>query len=66
MLDQGREAYARSAWAQAYDSLARADELEPLAADDLELLAISAYMLGREDEWSRVLERAYLRRSEAG
>ena len=66
MLDQGREAYARSAWAQAYDSLARADELEPLAADDLELLAISAYMLGREDEWSRVLERAYLQRSEAG
>jgi ATP/maltotriose-dependent transcriptional regulator MalT len=66
VLDQGREAYARSAWAQAYDSLARADELEPLAADDLELLAISAYMLGREDEWSHVLERAYQRRSEAG
>lgn len=65
MLDQGREAYARSAWAQAYESLARADELEPLAAADLELLATSAYMLGREDEWREIMERAFQRRSEA-
>jgi ATP/maltotriose-dependent transcriptional regulator MalT len=66
VLDQGREAYARSAWAQAYEFLARADELEPLTAADLELLATSAFMLGREDECSRILERAYQRRSEAG
>jgi ATP/maltotriose-dependent transcriptional regulator MalT len=65
VLDQGREAYARSAWAQAYESLARADELEPLAAADLELLATSAYMLGREDEWREIMERAFQRRSEA-
>jgi hypothetical protein len=57
VLDQGREAYARSAWAQAYESLARADELEPLAAADLELLSISAYMLGREDDCRSFLER---------
>ena len=35
VLQEGRKAYARSAWAQAYESLARADELEPLAAEDL-------------------------------
>lgn len=65
-LEQGRESYARSAWGPAYESLARVDELEPLAAEDLELLATSAYMLGREDEWMRILERAYHRHTEAG
>jgi ATP/maltotriose-dependent transcriptional regulator MalT len=57
-LQRGREAYARSGWRTAYESLKRADEVEPLAADDLGLLSISAYMLGREDEWLQALERA--------
>ena len=66
MLQEGREAYERSAWAQAYDALARADQQEPLAAEDLELLAISAFMLGREDEQLQILERASHGHSEAG
>jgi DNA-binding CsgD family transcriptional regulator len=37
-----------------------------LAAEDLERLAASAYMLGREEEWREVLERAYRAHSEAG
>jgi ATP/maltotriose-dependent transcriptional regulator MalT len=65
-LERGRESYARSAWAAAHDSLTHADELAPLLAEDLELLATSAYMLGREDEWMRVLERAFQRHSEGG
>ena len=66
MLQQGRDAYARSAWAEAYESLAQADELEPLAADDLVLLATSAFMLGREDDHFEILERACQRYAEAG
>jgi DNA-binding CsgD family transcriptional regulator len=58
-LEHGREAYARQAWADAYESLARADRAAPLAASDLELLARSAYMLGGDDVWRRALERAY-------
>jgi DNA-binding CsgD family transcriptional regulator len=58
-LERGRESYSSSAWATAYESLSRADQLEPLAPADLELLATSAYMLGREGEWMQVLERAY-------
>jgi len=58
-LERGRELYSNSAWATAYESLSRADQLAPLAAEDLELLATSAYMLGRENEWMHVLERAY-------
>ena len=56
-LGRGRESYAGSHWAGAYASLTRADELDSLSADDLVLLAISAYMLGREDECLRMLER---------
>jgi DNA-binding CsgD family transcriptional regulator/tetratricopeptide (TPR) repeat protein len=58
-LERGRDSYSSSAWATAYESLSRADQLAALAAEDLELLATSAYMLGREDEWMQVLERAY-------
>ncbi|HYX89813.1 MAG TPA: LuxR C-terminal-related transcriptional regulator [Gaiellaceae bacterium] len=60
-LQRGRDAYADSAWSTAYESLRAADD-----AEDLELLAISAYMLGREDEWIRILERAYHRHAELG
>jgi DNA-binding CsgD family transcriptional regulator len=58
-LQQGRDAYARRAWADAYESLARADQAAPLAAEDLELLARSAYMLGRDDDYRSGLERAH-------
>ncbi len=34
----------------AYKSLSRADQASLLGAEDLELLATSAYMLGRDDE----------------
>jgi DNA-binding CsgD family transcriptional regulator len=57
-LGRGRESYARRAWADAYKALSRADQAAPLGAEDLELLATSAYMLGRDDDLSG-LERAY-------
>jgi DNA-binding CsgD family transcriptional regulator len=58
-LERGREAYAREAWLDAYESLARADGERSLAADDLALLATCAYMIGRESEYRTLLERAY-------
>ena len=57
-LERGRESYARSSWVEAYGSLAAAGHSRPLSADDLELQAIAAYMLGREDEWMSLLEKA--------
>jgi len=57
-LGRGRESYARRAWMDAYTLLSRADRGTPLGAEDLELLATSAYMLGRDDDLS-LLERAY-------
>jgi DNA-binding CsgD family transcriptional regulator len=58
-LERGRRSYAARAWGDAYESLSRADQAVPLGAEDLELLATSAYMLGRDDEWMSVLERAH-------
>ena len=58
-LAQGREAYARRAWMDAYQSLSHADQTSPLGAEDLELLATSAFMIGRVDDFLRSLERAH-------
>ena len=53
-LERGRACHARRAWADAYRSLAIADEAGPVAGDDLELLAMSAYLSGRGDlSWTR-------------
>jgi DNA-binding CsgD family transcriptional regulator/tetratricopeptide (TPR) repeat protein len=57
-LDLGRKCYERRAWADAYRSLSLADHAAPLDGGDLELLAMSAYLLGRDDEYLRTLERA--------
>jgi DNA-binding CsgD family transcriptional regulator len=65
-LERGREAYSTFAWQEACDSLSRADQAEPLAGEDLELLATSVFMLGREEEWMQILERACQRHSDAG
>ena len=58
-LERGREAYSAEAWSDAYEALSAADESDPLGAGDLELLASSAYMLGRENEYLALLERAH-------
>jgi DNA-binding CsgD family transcriptional regulator/tetratricopeptide (TPR) repeat protein len=65
-LEQGRESYARRAWRDTYESLSRADRAAPLRAEDLELLATSAYMLGRDDDYVSALERAHHAHLEAG
>ena len=65
-LERGRRSYATRAWLDAYESFGRADEVAPLGAGDLELLATSAYMLGRDDEWMQGLERAHHLYVEAG
>ena len=65
-LERGREFYAQRAWMDAYESLSRADESSPLGPEDLELLAISASMVGRMDDHLALLERAYHVCQEAG
>ncbi|HET8983800.1 MAG TPA: DNA-binding response regulator, partial [Pedococcus sp.] len=65
-LEGGRESYAGQAWAAAYESLTVADRADALGPQDLELLARSAYMLGRDDDYVAGLERAHHAHLEAG
>jgi ATP/maltotriose-dependent transcriptional regulator MalT len=65
-LKQGREFYRRRAWDDAYRCLSLADEASRLGGDDLELLALSAYMIGLDDEYLSALERAHHAHLDAG
>jgi DNA-binding CsgD family transcriptional regulator len=57
-IERGRKFYAERTWAAAYSALSGIDPAQ-LSADDLELLAASAYMLGRDDAYLDAWELAY-------
>ena len=65
-LARGRESFAAGEWREAFAALASADRAETLGADDLELLARAAYMLGRDDDYIGGLERAHRAHLDAG
>ena len=60
-----RDAFARQAWAEAYQGLAVASR-EALDAPDLERLAVAAYLIGHDDESVLAWEAAHRRYLEAG
>lgn len=64
-LDHGRAYCARHAWSDAKVALTLADRSATLAAEDLELLALSAYMSGDDDAYLAALERAHHAHAEA-
>ena len=45
-LERGRELYARKAWAESYRLLQAADRDAPLEPEDVERVAIAAYLMG--------------------
>src|SRR5262245_7704540 len=66
-LDRARDAYARRAWLEAHEAFSSADAEGTLESGELELLAMTKLMLGRDDEAIATLERAhhgYLERGE--
>ena len=65
-LERGRNCYERRAWADAYRALSLADQAAPLEVEDLELLAMSAYLIGRDDDYLNALERAHQAHLDAG
>ncbi len=66
LIESGRKAAATRSWADAYESLSEADAAGPLSAGDLELLSTAAYMVGRDPELVRALERAHRQYLEDG
>jgi ATP/maltotriose-dependent transcriptional regulator MalT len=65
-LARGRERYAQRAWADAFRALSLAEQAEPMAGADLELLALSAYLIGRDDDYLDALDRAHRAYLDAG
>jgi hypothetical protein len=57
-LDRGRACFDRHDWADAYSGMSAADHEAPLSPEDLERLAMAAYLVGRDDDsadiWARV------------
>lgn len=66
LLESGRRAAERRAWPEAYQALAAADTAGDLDAADLELLAKSAWWVGRQNESIEARERAYAQYMERG
>jgi DNA-binding CsgD family transcriptional regulator len=60
-LAAGRSAYDRRAWGEAFERLSAADAAVDLGADDLERLAIAAYLTGRPEESVAIGARAHLK-----
>jgi class 3 adenylate cyclase len=65
-VEAGRAAIAARRWRDGYELLKAADEAEPLGADDLELLAWSAYFTEEIAQVVPLLERAYAAHVAAG
>src|SRR6266851_5548027 len=58
-LEQGRAAFERQAWGNAYQQLTAADRETGLDPEDLERLAIAAHLVGRDAESTDVWARAH-------
>ncbi len=65
-LREGREAFEQRAWKRAHEAFSSAHRAGPLEPDDLWRLALASYLIGREDEFIRVLEEAYRAHVSAG
>lgn len=61
-LERGRQSFERLAWGDAYAHLEAAEHEAPLGPEDLERLAVAAYLVGRDgvrraQEWTAALSR---------
>jgi DNA-binding CsgD family transcriptional regulator/tetratricopeptide (TPR) repeat protein len=64
--ERGRDCYQRRRWVDAFAAFSQADQIEPLAAADLWLLAWSAHLSGRDEDFTRAMSRAYRSYLDAG
>lgn len=58
-LTEGRVAAGRYAWSETFELLKEADQVSPLEADDLQLLAEAAWWTGRLSDCIAARERAF-------
>ena len=58
-VEDGRASFGRQAWGDAYAQLSAAEAEAPLEREDLERLAVAAYLIGRDEESTEVWVRAH-------
>lgn len=66
VLEDGRDAYERCVWTDAYRLLTTAGAAAALGAADLERLAMAAYLTGHDEESTDAWTRAHQARLDAG
>jgi DNA-binding CsgD family transcriptional regulator len=59
VLEHARASFAQRSWGDAYAQFATADAATPLDLDDLEKLALAAYLTGHEEESTLAWTRAH-------
>jgi DNA-binding CsgD family transcriptional regulator len=59
VLEQARACFAQRSWGEAYKQFATADAATPLELDDLERLALAAYLSGLDEESTLAWTRAH-------
>jgi DNA-binding CsgD family transcriptional regulator len=59
VLERARASFAQRSWGDAYAQFATADATTPLDLDDLEKLALAAYLTGHDEESTLVWTRAH-------
>lgn len=65
-IEEARNFYRQGAWAEAYEALSTAQATSVLSGDDLEMLAMAAYLVDRDDDYLSALERAHRAHLDAG
>jgi hypothetical protein len=65
-LERGRDAFAQSAWGDAYAFLSEADRDAPLGPGDVELFARVARLTGRDGESAELWARSHRQWLDAG
>jgi len=58
-IAEGRAAFQRQAWADTFAHLSASDRVAPLEPEDLERLATTAYLIGRDDDSADTWARAH-------
>jgi DNA-binding NarL/FixJ family response regulator len=58
-LERGRDCYQRGVWKECHRLLSIADQASPLGCDDLEYLANATFLIGRNEENAKLLDRLH-------
>lgn len=66
LLDRARDAFEQEIWGKAFTRFSAADTEQPLAAEDLERLAVAAQLVGEDELSAATWERAHLQLLHSG